>query len=52
MSTLITGITGLLGTALVEENRNIRRITGLYTGSYIMLNSDLIDFNICDITDT
>ncbi len=50
MYILITGITGLLGTALVEENRNRNRIKGIYIGNYEMLNSESINYNICDVT--
>lgn len=51
MITLITGITGLLGTSLVEENKNRRRIKGIYVGNYKMPNSKLTNYNICDVAD-
>lgn len=50
MSTLITGVTGLLGTALVEENRNNNTIKGIYIGDYEMPNNEYIDYTICDAT--
>jgi dTDP-4-dehydrorhamnose reductase len=54
MSTLITGATGLLGTALVKENRNNRdnnAIKGIYIGDYEMPNDEFIEYTICDTTD-
>lgn len=51
MITIITGITGLLGTALVEENRNRRKIRGVYVGNYKMPNNKFTEYEICDVTD-
>lgn len=51
MCTLITGITGLLGTALVEENSNKKNIKGIYIGNYRMPDDEFIDYIICDTTD-
>ena len=50
MSTLITGITGLLGTALIQENRNNKFIKGIYIGDYEMPNNEFIDYAICNVT--
>ena len=51
MTTLITGITGLLGTALVEENRNRRKIKGIYLGNYRMPDSKFVSYDVCDVAD-
>lgn len=51
MCTLITGITGLLGTALVEENSYKKNIKGIYIGNYKMPDDEFIDYAICDTTD-
>jgi len=50
MATLITGITGLLGTALIEENRSRRRIKGIYLGNYRMPDTEFVDYTICDVS--
>jgi len=50
MITLITGITGLLGTALIQENRNNKFIKGIYIGDYEMPNNEFIDYTICNVT--
>ena len=49
MATLITGITGLLGTALIEENRSRRKIKGIYLGNYSMLDTEFVDYTICNV---
>ncbi len=51
MCTLITGITGLLGTALVEENSYRKNVKGIYIGNYNMPDDEFIDYSICDTTD-
>lgn len=51
MYTLITGITGLLGTALVEENSYKKNIKGIYIGNYKMPDDEFINYTICDTTD-
>lgn len=51
MGTLITGVTGLLGKALVEENNNKKNIRGIYIGNYRMPDDEFIDYTICDATD-
>lgn len=50
MSILITGVTGLLGTALIQENRDNKVIKGIYIGDYKMPNNEFIDYTICDVT--
>jgi len=50
MATLITGITGLLGTALVEENRANKAIKGVYIGDYRMPETEFTSYIICDIS--
>jgi len=51
MITLITGITGLLGTVLVEENKDKRGIKGIYIGNYVMPNTKSIEYIRCDAAD-
>jgi dTDP-4-dehydrorhamnose reductase len=48
---LITGITGLLGTALVKQENKGRDILGLYLGDYAMQDSKSIRYRVCDICD-
>lgn len=50
MSILITGVTGLLGTALIQENSNNKAIKGIYIGDYEMPNNEFIDYTICNVT--
>ena len=49
MKILITGITGLLGTALVQKNQKRRRIEGIYVGNYKASNSEMIKYYICNV---
>lgn len=51
MVTFITGITGLLGSALAETRRNNDRIIGIYRGDYQMTDSPAVSYNICDVCD-
>jgi len=51
MNTLITGITGLLGTALVEENKKNKTLKGIYIGNYQMPHDEFVEYSICDVTD-
>lgn len=51
MNVLITGITGLLGTALVEERKSGIKIDGVYLGNYKMPDTADIKYTACDITD-
>lgn len=50
MITLITGITGLLGTALVERDRGKTFIRGIYIGDYKTPNTEFVTYAICDAT--
>lgn len=49
--TLITGATGLLGTALVKENRRREKIKGVYLGNYEMRDTDQVNYISADVTD-
>lgn len=50
MKTLITGITGLLGTALVEKNKGKVAIKGIYIGDYEIPDTENIEYVVCDVT--
>lgn len=51
MAILLTGITGLLGRALVKQNKGIRKIKGMYLGSYEMPDTEFVTYIRCDVTD-
>lgn len=51
MAIFITGITGLLGEALVEENKNKRMLAGVYKSAYDMVNNDHVKYIKADICD-
>ena len=51
MITMVTGITGLLGTAIVRRNESGKNIRGIYLGDYDMTDGNRARYDVCDITD-
>jgi dTDP-4-dehydrorhamnose reductase len=47
----ITGITGLLGTALAERGCDAKKIKGVYLGRYGMPDSRCVNYSVCDVAD-
>ncbi|OGW84706.1 MAG: hypothetical protein A2987_06645 [Omnitrophica bacterium RIFCSPLOWO2_01_FULL_45_10] len=47
----ITGITGILGEALVEKNEGRRRLGGIYLGDYEMNGRDRVKYASADVLD-
>jgi dTDP-4-dehydrorhamnose reductase len=51
MNVLITGVTGLLGRALIDTKRPFHRIAGIYLGNYEMANVPGITYYVADVQD-
>lgn len=51
MHVCITGITGLLGTALAERASGSKKIKGVYLGRYAMPDSRYVAYSVCDVAD-